>query len=92
MNVDGTAFEIGVDMLSSSNLIPGWSITVFSNFVTCLEFVNLLKMGREIKIDIIGPSDVVDRFDISSESFNLNGYIASRLRAQELCEGLGHKL
>ena len=88
MNVDGTAFEIGANLIAASNLTPRLSVAAFSNFVASPNLVKLLKRGRTIKIDIVGPSGAIKRFDISSDTFNLNGYIASRLRAKELCEEL----
>jgi len=39
-----------------------------------------------IKIEVTNPHKIY--FDIPSDEFSLNGYVAAKLKAQELCEGI----
>ena len=64
------------------------TVFCFTNFVAGEKLISLLEKGHTIRVTIISPKELVDKIDIASDSFSLNGFIASRLKAQEYCEEL----
>lgn len=89
IDVDGTAFEIGVDMRFISALTPmnTMFVALFTNFIAGSKFIDLLSHGTSIKIKIVGPPEASKLFDIPSDNFSLIGFAKARQQAEAICEG-----
>ncbi|MBT3826489.1 MAG: hypothetical protein HOF49_01505, partial [Nitrosomonadales bacterium] len=61
-------------------------IAFFGNFIQGQMFDSLMAYFNTIKIEVTNPHKIY--FDIPSDEFSLNGYVAAKLKAQELCEGM----
>ena len=61
-------------------------IAFFGNFVQGRMFDSLMAYFNTIKIEVTNPHKIY--FDVPSDEFSLNGYVAAKLKAQELCEGI----
>ena len=96
-DVDGTSFQIQVDLVSSSDLIPprddignatpsSPQIMTFSNFIPNTNFIKLLETGHVVTIDIVGPKELIQYLDVPSDKFSLEGFIATRLKAKDWCD------
>ena len=88
INVDGQSFDVNLNMLDANKLTPVTKVMMFTNFVAGDKFIDLLNKGHKVSIKIIGPKEFVKFLDIPEDSFSLDGYIASRLKAKDICLGI----
>jgi len=61
-------------------------VAYFGNFIQGKIFDSLMAYFNTIKIEVTNPHKIY--FDIPSDEFSLNGYVAAKLKAKELCEGI----
>jgi len=61
-------------------------IAFFGNFIQGQMFDSLMAFFNTIKIEVTNPHKIY--FDIPSDEFSLNGYVAAKLKAKELCEDI----
>jgi hypothetical protein len=61
-------------------------IAFFGNFIQGQMFDSLMAYFNTIKIEVTNPHKIY--FDIPSDEFSLNGYVAAKLKAKELCEDI----
>ena len=59
-------------------------IAFFGNFIQGQMFDSLMAYFNTIKIEVTNPHKIY--FDIPSDEYSLNGYVAAKLKAKELCE------
>ena len=59
-------------------------IAFFGNFIQGQMFDSLMAYFNTIKVEVTNPHKIY--FDIPSDEYSLNGYVAAKLRAKELCE------
>lgn len=59
-------------------------IAFFGNFIQGQMFDSLMAYFNTIKVEITNPHKIY--FDIPSDEYSLNGYVAAKLKAKELCE------
>ena len=88
INVDGQSYDVNLNMLDANKLTPVTKVMLFTNFVAGDKFIDLLNKGHKVSIKIIGPKEFVKFLDIPEDSFSLDGYIASRLKAKDICLGI----
>lgn len=86
----GREVPFGLDFLSASLLAPGSSLMLLAltNQEPGAELLEMFKQGTELEIEVIHPRDLVERLDVPIERFSLNGFIATRLKAEEYCKKL----
>lgn len=60
----------------------------FTGTVAKAKLVALLKKGKNVHVTLVSPDDLLEKLDVSSDSFSLDGYVATKLKAQEYCEGI----
>ncbi|XOJ89802.1 hypothetical protein ABXT57_02695 [Methylophilaceae bacterium Uisw_097] len=61
-------------------------IAFFGNFIQGQMFDSLMAYFNTIKVEITNPHKIY--FDIPSDEYSLNGYVAAKLKAKELCEDI----
>ena len=61
-------------------------IAFFGNFIQGQMFDSLMAFFNTIKIEVTNPHKIY--FDIPSDEFSLNGYVAAKQKAKELCEDI----
>jgi len=61
-------------------------VAYFGNLIQGKIFDSLMAYFNTIKIEVTNPHKIY--FDIPSDEFSLNGYVAAKLKAKELCEGI----
>ena len=61
-------------------------IAFFGNFIQGQMFDSLMAYFNTIKFEITNPHKIY--FDIPSDQYSLNGYVAAKLKAKELCEDI----
>jgi hypothetical protein len=59
-------------------------IAFFGNFIQGQMFDSLMAYFNTIKVEITNPHKIY--FDTPSDEYSLNGYVAAKLKAKELCE------
>jgi len=59
-------------------------IAFFGNFIQGQMFDSLMAYFNTIKVEVTNPHKIY--FDIPSDEYSLNGYVAAKLKAKELCE------
>ena len=59
-------------------------IAFFGNFIQGQMFDSLMAYFNTIKVEVTNPHKIY--FDIPSNEYSLNGYVAAKLKAKELCE------
>jgi len=89
MRVGDEQFQVEVPLVSVAELTPGINIALFTNFVAGDALISLLETGQQIAVAIVSPEGLASKFDLPAETFSLNGFTAARLKARELCDGLG---
>lgn len=68
------------------------SIAMFTNFKINKNFLDLMKKSTSLNVNIIEPKSLKDKFDITSESFSLKGFVANYTKLQEICiQDIGKK-
>jgi len=92
LDIDGTTLEIETQLNSAHKKPPlSYSIMYFQKYDLGNDFIDLLKKGHELKLTVVKPEQFAKYLDVNSEVFSLNGFIASRLKAEEHCEELTGK-
>lgn len=79
-------FQLSLPISYIYELTPNLSIALFTNFVAGNQFISILETGKSIDVSIVSPDEVVQVFDVTKDSFSLDGFIAARLKAAEICE------
>lgn len=89
-NIDGLIRrQATIPLLSAIEPYPGRTIGVFTNLAVGENFISLLKSGHKLEVTIHGPDELVNTLDITSDTFSLDGFTATLLKAQEFCELTG---
>ncbi len=89
LDIDGAVSEIKVQLSTVYKPeLLSYHLMAFTNYVPENDFIDLLKKGHELKLTVVEPKQLVKYLDINDEVFSLNGFIASRLKANEYCEKL----
>ena len=89
LEVGDTVVPIPVDLLTQAPLTATgrMKVMVFSNFVAGPMLIALLAAGEQVQVTFEGPGELLDRLDVRSDRFTLNGYSESRGIAEETCNG-----
>ena len=87
IDVDGTAFEIGVDLRRTYDPARYSHVALFTKFIAGSKFIDLLTNGNSIKIEMVGPREASELFDFPFDHFSLMGFAKARQQAEEICEG-----
>ena len=61
-------------------------IAFLGNFIQGKVFDSLMAYFNTIRVEVTNPHKIY--FDIPSDEFSLNGYVAAKLKAKELCENI----
>jgi TPR repeat protein len=86
MDVDGTSFEIPIELLVLNTIFRDSMIMNFTNSSGESQFTDLIKKGKKVTVSIVGPENFEEYLGALSPSFSLNGFIANQLKAKEFCE------
>ena len=84
--ISDAQFQLGIPLIAVVHVSPPLTVVIFSNFLAGDKWISLLKKGAAITVTIKSPKELVSKFDITTDSFSLNGYTAARLKAREFCE------
>lgn len=88
IDIDGELFEVELCMVGVYELTTLTTVVFFTNGIASPKLIKALEEGEQVNIEIVGPKKILDYFDISSDSFRLEGYIEGRQKAKELIEKL----
>jgi hypothetical protein len=86
ITIDDVELIQKLPILSSIKLMPTLNIVSFSNFVLNDYALSLFRKGRKIKVDILESNELYNKFDIKSEEFSLEGFIANYDRTSDICK------
>lgn len=86
--VDNTRFGLNVPLVSTAELTPNTLIMILSYIKATPALIELLKKGKSIDVNALYPDEITQKNDITRDSFSLNGFASSRLKAQEYCQQL----
>jgi hypothetical protein len=76
--------KIKTDFLSAMDYTPSLTVANFSHFLMGPVFDSRMSELNKIKIEVDSPHS--DLFDIVSDVYDLNGYLAAKQRAHDICE------
>ena len=82
--------KIKTDFLSAMDYTPTLTVANFSHFHMGRRLDLRMRELRKIKIEVDSPYS--DFFDITWDEYDLNGYIAAKEKAHEICEQHSIKL
>ena len=82
--------KIKTDFLSAMDYTPTLTVANFSHFHMGRKLDLRMRELRKIKIEVDSPYS--DFFDITWDEYDLNGYIAAKEKAHEICEQHSIKL
>tara|TARA_B110000037_G_scaffold221764_1_gene293897 strand:+ start:845 stop:1522 length:678 start_codon:yes stop_codon:yes gene_type:complete len=77
-------FKIKTDFLSAVDFSPSLTIANFSHFHMGRAFDQRMRDFKKIKIEVDAPFSKL--FDVKWDVYDLNGYIAAKEKAHEICE------
>ena len=84
LNVDGQETKIKLVMLSVGTL--GFTnIMTFTNWSPGEQLIGSLVKGHQVKVRILEPKSLEALLDIKEDRFSLEGFVASRGRAEAIC-------
>jgi len=86
--VGDAQFQLDIPLITVHHFTPTFTVLAFTNLVVGDELISILEKGRKIEVTIISPAGLSGKLDIPTDDFSLNGFIATRLKAREFCEGL----
>ena len=86
LTIDGTDYHLKAKLKESSYSPSGIGSMVFLTLDYDEKLIALLKQGRDLRVTIFPPEQVIDKFDSLTESFSLNGFTATMLKSREFCE------
>jgi hypothetical protein len=86
LQIDDIRRQVTIPLLSVKELHPGLTIGTFTNIAVGEEFISLLKQGHKLEVMIHGPDELVGALDITSDTFSLDGFTATMLKAHEFCK------
>jgi hypothetical protein len=89
LQIDDIRRQVTLPLLSVKELHPGLTVGTFTNIAVGEEFISLLQKGHKLEVTIHGPDELVNTLDITSDTFSLDGFTATLLKAQEFCELTG---
>jgi hypothetical protein len=85
--VGDTTFEIEIPLTDVYPFTSTLTIAGFTNsFIAGDNLISLLEKGHKIEVTISSPEALVNKLDVVTDSFSLNGFIAARIKSKELCE------
>lgn len=90
--VNNEKFKLDLNVVNTFKMTPNMSIALFTNYQMNENFIKLLKKGNNIKFNIIKPNNLVEKFDIPTETFSLNGFIANYTKMVESCKDINQLL
>jgi len=76
--------KINTDFISAMDYTPSLTVASFSHFHMGRELDLKMRELRKIKIEVDDPYSTL--FDIAWDEYDLNGYVAARKKAHEICE------
>ena len=76
--------KIKTDFLSAIDYTPSLTVANFSHFYMGRELDLRMRELKKIKIEVDTPFSKL--FDITWDEYDLNGYVAARQKAHEICE------
>jgi len=92
LDIDGIVSEIKVQLSAVYKPeLLSYHLMAFTNYVPDNDFIDLLKKGHKLELTVVEPKQLVKYLDVNGDVFNLNGFIASRLKANEYCEELAKR-
>lgn len=92
ITIDNNTFYQELPILSVNKVTSSLNIVAFSNFVLNDYTLSLLKKGKKIEIEIDKTNRLYDKFDIKSEEFSLEGFVANYMKLDEKCNRSNNKI
>lgn len=77
-----------IPLLYVREVTPLLTVLAFTNAPADSELISQLEKGRKIEVTVTTPRELSGKIDIPKDTFSLDGFIASRLKAKEFCEQL----
>ena len=87
-NIDNKEYKLKAKVSFINELTPIMKIVTFTRIEPKEKFIELLKKNKSIKIELLGPAELVKKFDIPYESFSLDGFIENYTKFNESCKDL----
>lgn len=84
LNVDGKDFRIKTPMLNTYK-IASTNVMSFTNWIPDDELMSALMKGRYAKVRILEPKELEELMDIKEDTFGLDGFVATREKAELSC-------
>lgn len=86
ISIDEHEIYLEQPILNVTKISSTLNIVSFSNFLFNDYAISMLKKGNKIKVDIIETNILYDKFDIKSEEFSLDGFVANYTKLVEQCD------
>lgn len=85
LNIDGVMLEVELEMLFTGT-IGITQVMYFTNWLAGERLINTLAKGRYVEVKIVKPKKLEALLDIKFDVFNLEGFTASRKKAEKMCK------
>lgn len=84
LNIDGEILEVKLEMLTVGT-IGFTQVMYFTNWLAGERLIDTLAKGRHLEVKIVEPKELEALLDIKFDVFNLEGFTASRKKAEKIC-------
>ena len=88
LSVGNIKIRVETTLIATYDYTPTLIVAGFTNFVANNKMLSLLEQGKMATISILSPKEIANELNIAKESFNLNGFADSRLKAIKICKKL----
>ena len=85
---DTEHFQLAIPLTNIYKIAPQVNVFTLSDFVAGDKLILLLKNENKINTTLISPSKLTNKIPTITDTFSLNGFIAARLKAEEVCDKL----
>ena len=85
LSVDNIKIRVRTTLIATYEYTPTLIVAGFTNFVANEKMISLLEQGKTVILSVLSPKEIVNELDITKESFSLNGFADSRLKAIKIC-------
>ena len=86
--IDDIAYHLEAPTGFAYPLTEAMTLFAFTGSVASENLVALLGKGKIVHVSIGSPAVLLNKLDITTDTFSLEGYIATRLKALEFCNQL----
>ena len=85
VDIDGASYFLEMTLVDSYAFTPLMDVAILSASAIPKTLFEQMKSGQTVSFEIVGPPSAIEKFDISGEVFELNGFTANAAKVESAC-------